>query len=90
MVSEIRYFSFKEFQLHHRHPFPMLLVALLVVVLTIAEPELMLFAVATTYSLSGPLGATLRFINRRRHARRPQPPASPGADVGPQRPVRLA
>jgi CDP-diacylglycerol--serine O-phosphatidyltransferase len=90
MVSEVRYFSFKEFQLHHRHPFSVLLVALLVVVLTIAEPELMLFVVATTYALSGPLGATLRLVNRRRHARRQPPPASPGTDMGPQRPVRLA
>lgn len=89
MVSEVRYFSFKEFQLHHRHPFSMFLGALLVIVLTIAEPELMLFAVATTYALSGPVGATLRFLKRRRHARRP-PPAAPGADLGPQRPVRLA
>jgi CDP-diacylglycerol--serine O-phosphatidyltransferase len=91
MVSEIRYFSFKEFQLHHRHPFPVLLGVLCIVMLTIAEPEMMLFVVSTTYALSGPLGAMLRFVNRRRFARRP-PPAAPGSspDVGPVRPVRLA
>jgi CDP-diacylglycerol--serine O-phosphatidyltransferase len=93
MVSEVRYFSFKEFQLHHRHPFPVLLGLLCLVVLTIAEPEPMLFVAATTYALSGPLGAMLRFVNRRRHARRPPPQApgdAPDADVGPVRPVRLA
>lgn len=91
MVSEVRYFSFKEFQLHHRHPFPVLLGALCIVVFTIAEPELMLFVGATGYALSGPLGATLRFVSRRRHAR-PGPPAAPGgaADGEPVRPVRLA
>ncbi|HWP65679.1 MAG TPA: CDP-diacylglycerol--serine O-phosphatidyltransferase [Candidatus Limnocylindria bacterium] len=88
MVSEVRYFSFKEFQLHHRHPFPVLLAALLLIVLTIAEPELMLFVVATTYALSGPVGAVVRFLVRRRHARRPPPAA--GDDAGAVRPVRLA
>jgi CDP-diacylglycerol--serine O-phosphatidyltransferase len=89
MVSEIRYFSFKEFQLHHRHPFPVLLGVLCLIVFVIAEPEVMLFLVATSYALSGPLGATLRFFQRRRAGRRP-PPAAPDGDVGPVRPVRLA
>jgi CDP-diacylglycerol--serine O-phosphatidyltransferase len=89
MVSEIRYFSFKEFQLHHRHPFPVLLGLLGLVMLTIAEPEVMLFVVSTTYALSGPLGAILRFVNRRRR-RRPPSDGAPNADVGPVRPVRLA
>ena len=93
MVSEIRYFSFKEFQLHHRHPFPMLLGALCLILLTIAEPELMLFVVATSYTVSGPIGATLRLISRRRHRRRPPPGMSGGASdmaAGGTRPVRLA
>jgi CDP-diacylglycerol--serine O-phosphatidyltransferase len=90
MVSEIRYFSFKEFQLHHRHPFPVLLGVLCLVVFAIAEPELMLFVVATTYVVSGPVGAVLRLVSRRRQARRPPPPAGPpDDDVGPVRSIRL-
>jgi CDP-diacylglycerol--serine O-phosphatidyltransferase len=70
MVSELRFFSFKEFQLHHRHPFPVLLGVLCVVMLTIAEPEIMLFLGATTYAVSGPLGAVTRLVSRRRAGRR--------------------
>jgi CDP-diacylglycerol--serine O-phosphatidyltransferase len=81
MVSEIRFFSFKEFQLHHRHPFPVLLGVLCLVMFTIAEPELMLFVGATTYALSGPLGAAVRLISRRRFGR--QPPVVPFDARGP-------
>jgi len=76
MVSEIRYFSFKEFQMHHRHPFSVLLGVLVVVLLVIAEPEIMLFVGAVSYALSGPVGAVVRFGQRRRNARRP-PPSDP-------------
>jgi CDP-diacylglycerol--serine O-phosphatidyltransferase len=90
MVSEIRYFSFKEFQLHHRHPFPVLLGVLCLVVFAIAEPELMLFVVSTTYVVSGPVGAVLRLVSRRRQGRRPPPPADrPDDDDGPVRAIRL-
>jgi CDP-diacylglycerol--serine O-phosphatidyltransferase len=76
MVSEIRYFSFKEFQLHHRHPFSVLLGVLVVALLTIAEPEIMLFVGAVSYALSGPAGAVVRLAQRRRHAHR-LPPSEP-------------
>jgi CDP-diacylglycerol--serine O-phosphatidyltransferase len=91
MVSEVRYFSFKEFQLHHRHPFPVLLVVLCLVLLTIAEPEIVLFVGATAYALSGPLGAALRFVRRRRLARAPGGSPAPDAsgDGSAIRPVRL-
>src|SRR5204862_4807387 len=35
MVSEIRYFSFKEIRFHHRHPFPVLLGLIFLIMLTI-------------------------------------------------------
>jgi len=66
MVSEVRYFSFKEFHLHRRHPFPVLLGAIALALLLIGEPELVLFAGTTGFALSGPLGAVWRWTRRRR------------------------
>src|SRR5262249_41144165 len=43
MVSEIRYFSFKEFHIHRRHPFPVLLALIAIVLLTIGAHQPMLF-----------------------------------------------
>src|SRR5262249_12532899 len=37
MVSEIRYYSFKEIRFHHRHPFPVLLGLILVIYLTVGQ-----------------------------------------------------
>jgi CDP-diacylglycerol--serine O-phosphatidyltransferase len=76
MVSEIRYFSFKEIRFHHRHPFPVLLGLILLIMLTIGAPEAMLFLVITGYALSGPVslvGRRLRQLRRRR-----EPSAAPG------------
>jgi CDP-diacylglycerol--serine O-phosphatidyltransferase len=66
MVSEIRYFSFKEIRFHRRHPFPVLLGIIVVVMLTVGAPEVMLFLGITTYAFSGPVGAFLRLLSRRR------------------------
>ncbi len=66
MVSEFRYFSFKEIQLHRRHPFPVLLGLILLIMLTIGAPELMLFVVIWTYALSAPLTALWRLLGGRR------------------------
>jgi CDP-diacylglycerol--serine O-phosphatidyltransferase len=54
MVSEFRYFSFKEFHLHRRHPFPVLLGLIVVAMLTIGAPEPMLFLGITAYVFSAP------------------------------------
>jgi len=72
MVSELRYFSFKEFQLHRRHPFPVLLGLIVGILLLVGTPELMLFAVITTYVLSAPTMACVRLW--RRWQRRGEPP----------------
>ncbi len=66
MVSEIRYYSFKEIRFHHRHPFPVLLGLILLIMVTIASPEPMLFFVITVYALSGPVTAGVRIVTRRR------------------------
>lgn len=67
MVSELRYFSFKEFQLHRRHPFPVLLGLIVVIMLLVGTPQLILFAGITTYVLSAPVMASVRLWRRWQH-----------------------
>jgi CDP-diacylglycerol--serine O-phosphatidyltransferase len=79
MVSEIRYYSFKEIRFHHRHPFPVLLALILVIMFTIASPEPMLFLGITVYALSGPVTLAVRLLTGRR--RPPAAAASPSGEV---------
>jgi len=74
MVSEVRYFSFKEFHVHRRHPFSVLLGLIAVALLTIGAHQPMLFLGMTGFALSGPLSALWRSTRRRR--RHGQPPVA--------------
>ena len=53
MVSNIKYRSFKEFNLRERKPFRLLVAAILILVLFAAEPYLMLFLFFAVYASSG-------------------------------------
>jgi CDP-diacylglycerol--serine O-phosphatidyltransferase len=55
MVSTIRYYSFKDLHLAHRQPFSILIIGIIVLQLTIAEPQIMLFSIFFLYALSGPV-----------------------------------
>jgi CDP-diacylglycerol--serine O-phosphatidyltransferase len=87
MVSEFRYFSFKEFRLHRRHPFPVLLALIVLIMLTIGAPEVVLFVGITGYALSAPLAAVGRLVRGRREAT-PSPTAT--GDAAPRPAVRPA
>jgi CDP-diacylglycerol--serine O-phosphatidyltransferase len=76
MVSEIRYFSFKEFHIHRRHPFPVLLALIAVVLLTIGAHQPMLFLGLTGFALSGPVTWLWRSVAKRRRRAGGAPPAS--------------
>jgi CDP-diacylglycerol--serine O-phosphatidyltransferase len=56
MVSNIRYYSFKDFNFRKRRPFSVLVALVLILVLLLGEPEIILFGVTALYSLSGPFG----------------------------------
>lgn len=86
MVSEIRYFSFKEIRIHHRHPFPVLLLLIVLGLLTVGAPQPMIFLGISTYALSGPVALAWRLTFGRRHAARVAGPAP--ADVDPADAVR--
>ncbi len=72
MVSNLKYFSFKETELYRRQPFGVLVGGIVLLKLFIAEPQLMLFATFFLYAASGPFrwafvrGKRLRMQMRRR------------------------
>lgn len=81
MVSNFRYYSFKDLDLKGRVPFFKALMIVLVFVFLSVNPPLHLFLVFALYAASGPT-LTLIQLRRRRAARR----ASAAAERGPQEP----
>jgi len=81
MVSNIKYFSFKETELYRRQPFWMLVAVIIVLKLLVAEPQIMLFAGFSLYASSGPLRWVVKRlrVEMRRHDRwqDEEPPAGP-------------
>ena len=71
MVSNIRYHSFKQFDLRGRVPFMTILVLVLILVLIAFRPSIVLFLLAFIYALSGPI-MTLLLIRRHRAKRHQQ------------------
>jgi len=69
MVSNVRFYSFKELDLRGRVPFVSILVVLLLFVLVSTDPPLVLFLGFLLYAVSGP-ALTLLHIRRRRQERR--------------------
>jgi CDP-diacylglycerol--serine O-phosphatidyltransferase len=68
MVSNVRYFSFKEIDIHRRQPFWVLVLVILVLKLLIAEPQICLFSGFFLYAASGP--ARSAWVHGRRLLRR--------------------
>jgi CDP-diacylglycerol--serine O-phosphatidyltransferase len=66
MVSNFRYYSFKDPELIKRQPFGFLVVAVLLLVVIATEPVLMLFLLFLCYVFSGPVGYIVTFPRRRR------------------------
>lgn len=68
MVSNVRYYSFKTFNLRDKVPFVAILVIVLILVLVSSNPPVVLFSVFFLYALSGPV-LTLILLRRRRAER---------------------
>jgi CDP-diacylglycerol--serine O-phosphatidyltransferase len=64
MVSNIKYYSFKDLNYFSRKPFMSFVLIVLILVIVAAEPQIMLFTFALGYSLSGP-GWTLCKLGRK-------------------------
>jgi CDP-diacylglycerol---serine O-phosphatidyltransferase len=72
MVSNVRYYSFKDIDLRNRVPFFVMLLVVLVFVFTSIDPPKVLFTVALVYALSGPVQGLLE-LRKARAARNVQP-----------------
>ncbi len=68
MVSNVRYYSFKDLDFKGRVPFIAMLIMVLVFVLVSTDPPRVLFGAFMLYALSGPV-TTLWLLNRRRRAK---------------------
>ncbi|HEY7986898.1 MAG TPA: CDP-diacylglycerol--serine O-phosphatidyltransferase [Methylophilaceae bacterium] len=65
MVSDLRYFSGKDFNLRRSVPFVVILLIVLAFVLVSYSPPEVLFALCVTYSLSGYVGWGMRYMKQR-------------------------
>lgn len=65
MVSNVTYRSFKELEFSKRQPFSLLVVAVLLLILIIAEPQVMLFTIGVIYLISGPVELMLNLAKRK-------------------------
>ena len=70
MVSNVRYYSFKDPELVKRQPFGFLVLLIFVVIVVVAEPQIMIFALFGFYLLSGPASYLFRLPLLRRLRRR--------------------
>ena len=66
MVSNVKFYSFKDPDLIKRQPFGFLVLGVLLFVVIAAEPVLMLFAIFLCYILSGPVAFFVTWPRRRR------------------------
>ncbi|MFP3874431.1 MAG: CDP-diacylglycerol--serine O-phosphatidyltransferase [Thiohalophilus sp.] len=65
MVSNVRYYSFKTFNLRDKVPFVAILVIVLILVLVSSNPPVVLFSVFFAYALSGPVLTLVQLRQRR-------------------------
>ena len=64
MVSNFRYYSFKELDLQGRVPFMVLVLVMLGFALVVLDPPILLFVMFLGYAMSGPI---LTLVRRRQH-----------------------
>lgn len=67
MVSNLRYYSFKDVDIRRRRPFNVLVAVILLLILILAEPEILLFTATALYVLSGPFMFLLNTKKRNAH-----------------------
>ncbi len=78
MVSSIKFYSFKDLHFLTREPFMTVVLAVILMIIVLAEPQIMIFTFAVSYAISGPLWWLLRMA-RRLFTGKPQ--AMPGGEI---------
>jgi CDP-diacylglycerol--serine O-phosphatidyltransferase len=73
MVSNVRYYSFKDFDLKGKVPFVAMLVVILIFVLISIDPPQVLFATFLIYALSGLLTTIVLVVRHRRRRQKTNP-----------------
>lgn len=66
MVSNVPYYSFKDSELLKQRPFGMLVLAVVLTIVIVAQPELMLFLIFLSYTMFSPVIALMAYLRRRR------------------------
>ncbi len=78
MVSNVKFSSFKELDLHRRKPFTVLLAIILLLILVVNEPQIVLFTLAVIYVLHGPVWSFILWRKKRRNTEAPGTEQDPG------------
>ncbi len=60
MVSSVKYYSFKDLNFFSRKPFVSFVLIIFIMIIIIAEPQIMMFTFAFGYSLSGPVWTMIK------------------------------
>ena len=66
MVSNVRYYSFKDIDLRARMPFYAVVGMIVLVMLVVAQPQILFFLGILTYVASGPTQLVMKLARRRR------------------------
>jgi len=64
MVSNIKYYSFKDLNFFSRKPFMSFVLMVLILIIVAAEPQIMIFTFSLGYSLSGPAWALVKIAKK--------------------------
>jgi CDP-diacylglycerol--serine O-phosphatidyltransferase len=61
MVSNIKYYSFKDIKLYARMPFTLFLIVICILLVIYYKPEIMAFVIMVGYAISGPIWWAVKF-----------------------------
>lgn len=65
MVSGVKYYSFKDMKLLTRKPFTIFFWSTVLLIIIVAEPEIMFFVIILGYAISGPIWWLIKFDRQR-------------------------